>query len=70
MKDWMQIGVFLFVAGIIAFLVYEHTGTAEGQVEPKIVYTAFVSIFATKIVDFAFFKSKAPKPEKEEKEKK
>lgn len=58
MKDWMQIGVFIFVAVIIAFLVYKHTGMKDGQIEPKIVFTAFLSIFATKVVDFAFFRSK------------
>lgn len=63
MKDWMQIGVFLFVAIIIGFLIYKHTGLKDGQIEPKIVFTAFLSIFATKVVDFAFFRSKKPTPE-------
>lgn len=53
-KDWMQIGVAIFVAGMIAYLVVAHTGIKDGQIKPEIVYTAFVSIFATKIVDFAF----------------
>lgn len=54
MKDWMQIWIFFFVAGVIGFLIVKHTGIKPGQVKPEIVFTAFVSIFATKIVDFAY----------------
>jgi heme/copper-type cytochrome/quinol oxidase subunit 2 len=53
-KDWMQVGIFMFVAGMIAYLVVMHTGQGEGQVKADIVWTAFISIFATKIIDFAF----------------
>jgi hypothetical protein len=53
-KDWIQIGIACYVAGIIAYLVVEHTGLETGQIKPEIVYTAFLSIFATKIVDFAY----------------
>ncbi len=53
-KDWIQIGIAVYVAGMIAFLIVTHTGQAEGQIKPEIVYTAFISIFATKIVDFAY----------------
>ncbi len=53
-KDYMQIGIFVFVAGIIAYLVVMHTGLKPGQVKADIVWTAFLSIFATKVVDFVF----------------
>lgn len=45
-KDYMQIGVFLFVAGMLGFLV-----VTDGDKEAK---AFFGGIFATKVVDFAF----------------
>ncbi len=45
-KDWMQIGVFFFVAGMLGFLVI-----TNGDKE---MIMFFGGIFATKIVDFAF----------------
>lgn len=62
-KDWIQIGIAVYVAGIIAYLVVTHTGLKDGQIKPEIVYTAFLSIFATKIVDFAY-KAITKKPKK------
>jgi hypothetical protein len=53
-KDWIQIGIACYVAGIIAYLVVTKTGTAEGMIKPDIVYTFFTGVFATKIVDFAY----------------
>jgi hypothetical protein len=62
-KDWIQIGIAVYVAGIIAYLVVAHTGLKAGQIKPEIVYTAFLSIFATKIVDFAY-KAITKRPDK------
>lgn len=45
-KDWMQIGIAVFVAGMLAYLV-----VMDGDKEMKMF---FCGIFATKIVDFAF----------------
>ena len=45
-KDWMQIGIATFVAGMLAYLV-----VTDGDKEMKMF---FGGIFATKIVDFAF----------------
>ena len=53
-RDWMQIGIAVYVAGMIAYLVVAHTGIDDGQIKPEIIYTAFLSIFATKIVDFIY----------------
>ncbi len=53
-KDWMKIGVAVYVAGIIAYLIVKHTGMDEGQIKPADVYIFFSGVFATKIVDFAF----------------
>ena len=62
-KDWMQIGIAVFIGGMMAYLVVQHSGTGEGQIEPKIIWTALLSIFATKIVDFAYtLKKKSDKP--------
>ena len=53
-KDWMKVGIAVYVGGMIGYLVVIHTGIQEGQIKPEIVYTAFLSIFATKIVDFIY----------------
>ncbi len=53
-KDWIQIGIALYVASIIAYLVVFKTGIEEGLIKPDIVYTFFTGVFATKIVDFAY----------------
>jgi hypothetical protein len=53
-KDWLQIGIAIYIASIIAYLVVEHTGIEAGQIKPEIVYTFFTGVFATKIVDFAY----------------
>jgi hypothetical protein len=45
-RDWMQIGIAVFVAGMLAYLVI-----VDGDKEMKMF---FCGIFATKIVDFAF----------------
>jgi hypothetical protein len=45
-RDYMQIGVFIFVAGLLTFLV-----VTDGDKESKAL---LFGIFATKIVDFAF----------------
>lgn len=45
-KDWMQIGIAVFVSGMLAYLVI-----MDGDKEMKMF---FCGIFATKIVDFAF----------------
>lgn len=51
-KNWMITWIAFYVCGMITYLVVVHTGTEDGQIKPDIVYTAFISIFATKIVDF------------------
>lgn len=45
-KDWMQIGVFFFVGGMLGYLV-----VVDGDEKMKMF---FCGIFATKVVDFAF----------------
>lgn len=55
-KDWMQIGVFIFVAGMLGFLV-----VTDGDKEAQ---AFFGGIFATKVVDFAFKIKVLPKPSK------
>ncbi len=59
----MKMGIAIYVAGIIAYLIVYHTGVSDGQIKPEIVYTAFLSIFATKIVDFVYTALKK-KPDK------
>jgi hypothetical protein len=61
MNDWMKIGIAVWIAGIITYLVVMHTGTGEGKIEPETVYVAFLAIFATKIVDFVYGKVKKKK---------
>ncbi len=53
-KDWIQIGIATYVAGIIAYLIVVHTGIKPGQIKPDLIYTFFTGVFATKIVDFAY----------------
>lgn len=53
-KDYMKIGIAVWIAGIITYLVVVHTGIKDGLIRPDLVYTAFLSIFATKIVDFVY----------------
>jgi len=44
--DWMQIGVAVFVAGMLAYLI-----VTEGDIEMTMFFSG---IFATKIVDFVY----------------
>jgi len=52
--DFMQIGIAVFVSGIITYLIVTHTGLEDGQIKPDMVYAFFTGIFATKIVDFIY----------------
>ena len=45
-KDWMQIGIAVFVCGMLAYLV-----VMDGDKEMKMFFSG---IFATKIVDFIY----------------
>ncbi len=45
-KDWMQIGIAVFVSGMLAYLVI-----MDGDEEMKFFFSG---IFATKIVDFIY----------------
>ncbi len=53
-RDWMKIGLCTYVAGIITYLVVEHTGLQESMIKPDLIYTFFTGVFATKIVDWAY----------------
>ncbi len=53
-KDWMKIGICVYIAGKIAYLIVQHTGIDKGQIQHDLIYTFFTGVFATKIVDFAY----------------
>jgi len=53
-KDYLQIGIAVYMAGIIGYLVVAHTGIEAGQIKPDLIYTFFTGVFAAKIVDFAY----------------
>ena len=50
----MMWGIAIYICGIVAYLVVNHTGTEAGQIKPELIYTFFTGVFATKVVDFVY----------------
>jgi hypothetical protein len=52
LRSYVRIGILVFFAGLISFVVIFHTGTQPGQIKADIIWSFATGVMVSKLIEF------------------